>query len=344
MPIEVSSDKVICFRCGKAFSRRRSFFPVSYAILYKGVGYLPFCRDCIETMYNTYLSQCNNAKDAVHQMCRKLDVFWSESLFDSVFRQNTTRTVMSQYLAKLSTVSYAGKSYDDTLASEGTLWLFSSSAPTLTPESQPLVLETDEDADTDSDEPVSEEVVAFWGPGYTPNMYRGLEQRRSYWMSRFPQGADMDIGTEALIRQICSLELDINRDRAAGKAVDKSVTALNTLLGSANLKPKQKDDAAAGLVEIPLGVWLHRYENERPLPEIDDDMKDVNKIQKYVFTWLGHVCKMLGKKNGFSRLYEQEVQRLRVERPEFVDEDDEEMIMDVLDGSIDEPDDEVGDV
>ena len=28
----------------------------------------------------------------------------------------------------------------------------------------------------------SDEVVAFWGAGYTPSMYQELEQRRSYWI------------------------------------------------------------------------------------------------------------------------------------------------------------------
>ena len=79
-----------------------------------------------------------------------------------------------------------------------------------------------------------------------------------------------------------------------------------------------------------MGVWLLKYENKRPLPEIDDDLKDVNGVRKYVFTWLGHVCKMLGKKNGFSKLYESEIQRLRVEKPEYDDEDDEDMMMDVF--------------
>ena len=50
----------------------------------------------------------------------------------------------------------------------------------------------------------------------------------------------MDVSDCAIIRQICMLEVTIARDTAAGKSTDKSVNALNSLLGSANLKPVQK--------------------------------------------------------------------------------------------------------
>lgn len=338
MPIEVNSVSATCTRCGTEYPHRKGYFPVSYAQLYKGIGYIPICRTCIEDMYSTYLSQCNSAKNAVRQMCRKLDLYWNENAFDTVARKSTTKSMMSQYISKINTVSLAGKSYDDTMLEDGTLWNFISD-----PVGGVLPVGATDGAQTDEEqEPeISDAVKAFWGSGYSANMYQELEQRREYWMSRFPSDYDMDIGTEAIIRQICSLELDINRDRAAGRSVEKSVNALNTLLGSMNLKPVQKkqDEADLGLASTPLGVWLHRYENERPLPEIDNDLKDVNGIKKYVFTWMGHLCKMLGLKNAYSDLYEDEIERLRVLRPEY-DGDDDELVMSELTGEFSEEDSE----
>ena len=77
MAIEVQSVSVICSKCGRAYSRRKGFFPVSYAPIYKGLGYITTCKDCIDAMYSQYLSQCNNSPDAVRQVCRKLDIYWS---------------------------------------------------------------------------------------------------------------------------------------------------------------------------------------------------------------------------------------------------------------------------
>ena len=37
---------------------------------------------------------------------------------------------------------------------------------------------------------------------------------------------------------------------------------------------------------------------------------------------------MMGIKDGYTRLYEAEIERLRVERPEYDDEDDETLLID----------------
>lgn len=327
MAIEVNASSAICSKCGKSYGRRKGYFPVNYGLLYKGVGYVSVCKECIDTMYNGYLSQCNNAKDAVRQMCRKLDLYWSDKVYDVVERKNTTSTMMTSYIAKINTVTYSGKSYDDTLAEEGNLWNWG--LKPVVPEEPVCTEET-----THQDIPdVSEAVVAFWGAGYTPEMYESLEQRRSYWMSRFPDDYELDIGTEAIIRQICSLELDINRDRAAGRAIDKSVNALNTLLGSASLKPTQKkgDDTDTSIDKTPLGVWAQRLEYKRPIKEVDPELRDVDGIIRYISIWfLGHLCKMLGIKNSYCKLYEEEIAKMRVEHPEYEDEDDETLFNDIF--------------
>lgn len=332
MPIEINSEKAICFKCGIAYGRRKGNFPVSYSVLNKGVGYLHVCKSCVDAMYNAYLAQCHNAKDAVRQMCRKLDLYWSENVFETVSRKNTERSMMTQYIAKINSVTYAGKSYDNTLSDEGTLWTFKPEEANKSEEKQEqdAVDEVDQ-ALQNTDQEIPEDVMAFWGYGYAPDMYAELEQRRSYWSSSLPAGTQMDAVTDALLRQICFMEIDINRDRARKKSVDKKVATLNTYLNAMLKQTQKKDEYDATMDNTPLGVWLYKFENKRPLPEIDDDLKDTNHILRYVFTWLGHVCKMLGKKNGFSRLYENEVERLRVERPEFDDEDDEEAVMDILD-------------
>lgn len=336
MPIEMEHTTVPCCKCGRAYKQRRGFFPVSYSVLYKGIGYMPVCKDCIDKMYNDYLIECGASKEAVRQVCRRLDLYWNEDLFRRANERSSERTMMSGYLTKLNTISNAGKDYDDTLREEGTIWQF---LPEVTAPAAEEDAPEPEEAQQKEAEPEPEEVIeipdavmAFWGPGLSPVMYRDLEQRRQFWLKDLGKESDLDIGTKALLRQICILEVAINQDRAAGRSIDKNVNALNSLMGSASLKPAQKKEEAGedgALASTPLGVWLYRYEQKRPLPEIDEEMKDVNGIRKYVFTWMGHLCKMMGLKNGYTKLYEQEIERLRVERPEY-DGDDDEVLMDKL--------------
>ena len=78
-----------------------------------------------------------------------------------------------------------------------------------------------------------------------------------------------------------------------------------------------------------MGVWLYRFENERPLP----DEYDESKILKYIFTWMGHLCKMLGVKgNKYTKLYEDEIAKYAVEKPEY-DGDDEDSFLDMLEST-----------
>lgn len=320
MAIEVNQSNVVCYKCGKAYGRRKGYFPVSYGDLYKGSGHLPYCRDCIDSMYSTYLELSQDPRKAVRQMCRKLDLYWNEKIYDSVEKQNPARSMMTSYLQKLAGVKQAGKSYDDTLKEEGALWAEPKQYETM----QPLgYVQDDEDIE------IPQDVKDLWGSGYTPHMYIELEQRKNYWITRLPEGVDLDIGTEALIKQICILELDINRDRMQGKPVDKSINTLNTLLGSASLKPAQKKESAdSELEKMPLGVGIQKWEYSRPLPETPKELRDIRHTIKNITTWyLGHACKMVGLKNSYCKMYEDEMERLSVKRVEG----DEEEVDDTLD-------------
>lgn len=326
---------VACSRCGTAYGRRKGYFPVSYAVLYKGLGYLPYCRQCVDDMFNKYYAETGDQRRSVRQMCRKLDIYWNEGVYDLAEKTSATKSIMTSYLAKVGTVRNAGKCYDDTLREEGVLWK-SVDRPSfgvyVTPE-QPK--EDDAPPVTEEEIDIPDEVRDFWGPGYTPEMYQELEQRRAYYMAKFPEGYEPDIGTEVIIRQICNLEIEINKGRTTGANIAQSVKVLNELLGSANMKPIQKKagEADAELERTPMGVWIQRWEEKRPLPEPDPEMRDRDGIVRYISVWfLGHLSKMLNLKNSYSELYEKEIAKLRVDRPEYADEDDEELFNDAFAG------------
>lgn len=319
MAIEVNSTNVVCSRCGKSYSRRKGYFAVNYGVLYKGIGHLTVCKDCVDNLYNTYLSQCNNPKDAVRQVCRKLDIYWSEKVFDVVEKKTATRTIMTSYLSKITSVSFAGKSYDDTLSEEGTLWNFN------VYEQEEPEPEPEEEVQTETEE-IPKEYINFWGRGFGLEDYQKLEARKEEWYSSFPSEDMIETSLKSHIKQICLLELDMDKVRAAGGAPsDKMFKSYTELLGSANLKPvqKQKDDNDSSLTNTPMGVWLDRWEYKRPLPDKYND----SQILKYVFTWLGHTLRMLGRKNAYTQLYQDEIDRLRVEKPEYDGEEDEVIMM-----------------
>ena len=169
-------------------------------------------------------------------------------------------------------------------------------------------------------EKVPEEVIRYWGVGFSPEMYMELEGRRKYWMSQYPPDTVLSPGEEGLLRQICNLEISINQDRAAGRSIEKSVSALNSLFGSMNIKPSQKKEETDAAV--PFGCEIARWEDERPIIEPDRDFADVDNLKHNVIAWfLGSLCRTAGVKNEFSEAFDKEIAKYTVERPKYEDED-----------------------
>lgn len=323
-----SSGIVVCHRCGEGFGKRAGNFLVSYGEQHKGAKSLPICRKCTDVLFKEYLSYSGDVRKTIRQMCRKLDLYWNERAFEASQKKSSNRSMFTGYLQRINALNYAGKSYDDTLIEEGALWKF----PGEEDEDEETVAV--DDGVTSTKKRITNRVVEFWGSGYTADMYEDLEKRRKYYTSRFPE-VEMDLGTEVLIRQICILEVGIARDSVAGKSVDKSVNSLNTILGSLNLRPVQRREEDTRDTDVaPLGVWIHRFENERPIPDVDPELADVDGVVKYITTWfLGHLKRMLGLKGNYVKLYEDEIERLRLERPEYDEEDDVEDVFDGIFGN-----------
>ena len=298
--------------------------------MYRGSGYLPFCNDCLDRLFDYYKEIYKDERAAMRRICMKIDLYWNDSIYDMVERTAGVNSRIRNYIGKTNIIRYIDKTFDDTLEEEDVN----------NTNAQPTKIDSGYEQEFVQQSPeeeivIPEEIVLFWGPGYTPKMYLELEARRKFWISKYPGGYNFDIGEEALIRQICNLEIDINHDRAAGKSIDKNVNMLNTLLGSLNLKPTQKknDESDADLENMPFGVGIRKWENTRPIPEPDPELKDVDNIVRYITVWfLGHLCHMVGIKNTYCKLYEEEMERLRVTAPEYEDEDDESLFDHIFSG------------
>lgn len=335
MALEITSEKIICPRCGMAFSKRRGNFSVCYAAMYKGSGFIPYCKDCLDAMFQNYLGQCGKADLAVRQICRKLDLYWNPDIFEAAFKKSTNRSVIGNYIVRINTAANAGKCYDNTLIEEDTLWTFGrmqGSEATDDEDDDAQEIDTTEIQDV-YEKKITRRMVKFWGSVYSPEVILQLEERYKYWMSRLPDDVEIDIGTEVLLKQISALDIDINNCRMGdGKNIDKLIAQQRNLLQDLNLKPVQrKKDDGDSLNEVPFGVGIAWCEKKRPIAEPSEDLRDVDRLRKYTLTWVfGHLVKMVGEKNRNSRLYDAEMAKWRVERPEFNDEDDENFIADAL--------------
>lgn len=319
----VSTSTFICKRCGTSYGRLKGYFPVCYAALYKGSGFMPYCKNCYEEMFTKYYEECGNEKDAIHQLCRKLDLYWNEKVFETAMKKSVVRTIPGSYLSKINATQYAGKCYDDTLREQRRMWEFGA-----LPDQGP-VKEQESAKELELPEPEEQpeqEWVDFWGSGYAVDVYRDLNKHYQEWCG---DRTDLDVGERALYKQICLLEVTIARDTAAGIPVDKNQKLLSEYLGNVNAKPSQKkyDTNDAALDKTPLGVWAKILEEDEPIGEDKEDIDGIRRTVDVVMR--GHLAKMLNKKNAFSSAYDKFIEEWRVERPEYVDLDDEEILEDL---------------
>ena len=321
--IEVSNRSNICFKCGLTCVKERGTFFVSHAFLYRGLGRLPWCIKCVNALYVEFFQECGNAMEAMKQVCRKLDLYWNQKIYERIELTSIPRSIPAAYVSSINGIKYVNMSYDDTLREADELW---SSRDIDNMDTDEKTEPTEPNADTGAEIKVSAKAKVFWGGGFTDPLYHELEQRYKSWTGG---NRELNPSERALYKQICILEATINRDTAAGKPIDKHVNSLNALLGSANLKPQQRkrEEANAGFETTPFGVWIRRWEDEDPIPESPDE----NGIIKLVSTWFfGHISKLLGVKNMHSTLYEQAIEKYRVDMPEYEDEDDDVVIANIF--------------
>lgn len=332
-PTVAPKEGYTCPRCGRHHKKAMGKFPKLQSPLYAANdGYCPICRHCFIEMLSHYVDVLGDEKEAVRRMCLKFDIYWSEDIWAMMLKTNATNSRILAYISKANLVAFAGKTYDDTLDEE---------MEERRKAEQALVIselrEISEDGETDTTkgvkpEDIPQSVVDYWGSSLPPEMYLELERRREYWSSKW-NTSDLEPGAEALLRQVIITEVTINRDLADGKSVEKQTSSLNNLIGSLNLKPIQKKYGAdnSALTEKPLGVVWQMIEEEEPIPEPDEEFKDVDGIRRYIMIWFfGCLCNMLGIDNKYSRLYDDELKRLKVERPEYEGEEDDAIIEDIF--------------
>lgn len=324
-----TTAKFYCCRCGMSYGRLKGYFPVSHSPMYRGSGYLPWCNDCVEDLYEGYRVKLGSDREALRRICMKFDIYWNDSIYQMVERTAGVNSRVRNYIGKTNIIRFIDKTFDDTIKEEK--WN-NTTPPAL---SQEQSTQPEQEEAEKEEESIPEDLVDFWGAGYDLEFYMELDRRYNDWTGGNPVN---DPGERSLYRQICLLETIIRRDSANGRPIEKNVAALNTLMGSMNLKPAQRkgDQADAELESMPLGVGIRKWEEFRPLPETPNPMRDVSGMIKNITTWyLGHACKMVGLKNSYCKAYEDAIEKYRVKNPEYEGEDDDFILNDIFQRSQD---------
>ena len=294
------TEKIRCTCCGKEKSVTQ--FYKSKSCLYKSIGRLPICKECIGDIYNNYFAKFNDERLAIYYLCRKLDISFSQSCFNAVISNRGSQKdslawkIYMQKFNSLGGQNGYGNTFDDSDE-----------------------IDIKKEVEKNEIKNVDDETLNFWGKGFEEEDYNFLNNEYNNMLSRYECDS---YAQEVLFQDIAFQRLDIRKKRQRGDNVDKELKTLQDLLGSANIKPAQ-ENASVNSEQVTFGTLIKKYENEKPIPEPEKEWISKDWIRKYVTVWFfGNLCRMMGKDNPYKEEYDEEIGKYTVHSQEDGESDE----------------------
>ena len=317
---KTAKAKCVCFYCGKEYVDTNYY--KSSSNFYSNIGKVPYCKQCIEKFYQHYFEKYTNEgcltpeKNAVKRLCAAFDIYYKEDAYnaaiDSAKKREMNISPMGAYMKMIQLSQYKGKSYDNTVSDEEKE-NFSASISTVS-----------------GSRHVDESTMKFFGVGFSDDDYEFLKEQYDDWVARHVCKTKAQ---EEVFKRICFKQLEILKATRRGEDTKNLDATFQNYLDTAKLQPKQNSgDTTAD--NQTFGTLIDKWENTRPLPEIDEELKDVDKIGLYLDVFYrGHLSKMMGLKNGLSNLYSKFMKKYTVDKPEYSDEESSEVLFDAIFGN-----------
>ncbi len=318
---KTTKSKITCFYCGKEYVDTN--FYNSNSEFYSNIGKIPHCKQCIEKFYQQYFEKYTNEgcltpeRKAVQRLCMVFDIYYNEDAYNSAINSATKREMnispMSAYMKMIQLQQHKNKSYENTI-SEAEQENFAMASI----------------SDLSGEITVDNKTIEFFGSGFTDEDYKFLQKEYDDWTARHECNTKAQ---EEVIKDICFNRLQNLKALRRGEDTKDITASFQKMLDAGKLQPKQNaGDATAD--NQSFGTLIDKWENERPLPEIDEELKDVDKIGAYIDIFFrGHLSKMMGLKNGLSNLYNKFIKKYTVEKPEYSDEENSEVLFDAIFGN-----------
>lgn len=308
-------EKRTCFYCGNDYIEKNYY--KSFGRFFDNTGKIPYCKQCIEKFYQYYFDKYTNEgclnpeKKAIKRVCMAMDIYYADknynSAMENVRKSNSDISPMGQYMRIAQLSQNQDKSYETTITEEDEAELAKS------------LISVSKTSDS-SEGKISEKTKKFFGNGFTDDDYEFLQEQYSDWVTRHECQTKAQ---EEVFKRICFKQLEILKATRLGEDTKNLDDTFQKLLDTAKLQPKQNSGEAVSDAQT-FGTLIDKWENERPLPEIDEELKDVDKIGYYINTFFkGHTCKMLNIKNAFSNLYSSMMKKFTVNKPEYNSDDED---------------------
>ena len=314
----IEQDLILCPCCGEFVTRENFYTDKRYAI-----GLFPQCKKCVlaevEQRKNKN-DKPHETKESVKRMLQKMDLPYIDSLYESlqidVANEINEKNKKSPFLAYLPPIkslpNWKGKTYKDSEFELGVI--------------------TEEEETKQNAKTIKNGKKRF-GLGLSNEDYMFLENEYQDWITRYECSTKTQ---EEIFERLSFKKWEINKATKSGQNTKDLDKTYQELMTTANIAPRQTTMDTMSDAQT-FGTLIQKYEETRPLPEIDPELEDIDKIGLYIDSFYrGHACKMLGIKNTFSHLYEKVMKKYTVTPPEYDDETDSEVLFEKIFGSVED--------
>ena len=313
----LDGDYIYCGKCNSFLSRDTFYSSNDYAS-----GKFPVCKKCLMLMATDYDKKTNtytDNKEKTKETLRFLDLPFIESTYNSALssvqaevNEKNRSTAWQQYITMVQSLpNWRGLRWKDS----------------------DFEVDIANEEETKINAKTIKNGKKRFGNGYSNEDYMFLENEYQDWITRYECSTKAQ---ESIFERLSFKKWEINKATKSGQPTKDLDKTYQELLATANIQPRQSGMDSMADAQT-LGTLIQKYEETRPLPEIDPELADVDKIGLYIDSFYrGHSCKMLGLKNTFTNLYEKVMSKYTVKPPEYDDESDSEIIFDKIFGSVED--------
>lgn len=266
----VTLTEAYCRKCQRTLPAS-SFYSATDTFLDSN-GIMSICSDCIDKIYTDILLVTNSIPASVKRVCRMLNVAFVPSAMDAATKDAQTREANGSKASR-----FFGK-YKSRIINMLRTGIHDNSVD-MTYKEDGVMVASNETVITHNDTPDFEQLKKFWGTDSRDDI--GFLERE---MGRYRSGYVLDTpAQETLVKELCYLILEIDKDRKQDKSVDSKLKSLSALMNSMGISPNMESAASGGKASEAFGVWIRDIEETTPAEWYKDKSihADVDNVEEY---------------------------------------------------------------
>lgn len=299
-------DYIYCAKCGTFKSKNTFYLHKEYAS-----GYFPICKSCLLMMVEQRKGDRDKpreTKESVQTVLHMMNKPYNDALYENCVKSSTDevseRTKPSpfqMYMVQMASLpQWKDKTWKNSDFGYRTVEV---------------------DGEEIDEEEINKELIKAGRKrfgSYPQEDLLFLEKEYEDWVSRYPCDTKSQ---EVLFQGICCKQLEIDKAQKGDRDTSKLYKDLQDMMGSLGVKPNQSD--TDGLTDtLTFGQLIAKWEEEKPIPEPEEEFKDIDKIGLYIDVFFkGHLAKMMELKNAYSSIYEKFMNKYTVKKPQYDGED-----------------------